>query len=363
MAGEPLFLDLSSVSLVEMKEMASGPERIRKSKLRPLEGITKEQALAQAPLTLIEHVCCVLFLAFGPPNGVFNIPLFLSVIGYFVVGDIAQTFINTALVLFLSLTLLPQPYIKNSTESWMSWLVVKYFSFKFISECEYDPSNRHIYVAPPHGVFPYGNVLAIQIWRARFGFPFRGLASSAALRIPIFKQVLRSIGVVDASRHVAHKALVEDGSIGISTGGVAEVFETNQDDECVLLKERIGMIKLAIRTGAELVPCYLFGNTKLLDCWSGEYLPFHVKSFIEWLSRKAGFAIILIYGRWGLAIPYRRPVLGVAGRGIQTKHIQCDEPTMEQIEEIQGKLIIEMERIFNTYKHLYGWDDKKLVIK
>jgi 1-acyl-sn-glycerol-3-phosphate acyltransferase len=363
MSDEPLFLDLSSVSLQEMKTMANGSDKDRSSKLRPLKGVTQEEAVAQASLTFWEHLCCVLFLAFGPPNGVFNIPLVLCFVGYFIVGNITQTFLNAVIFILIPLAIIPQPYIRNSTEWWMSWLVVKYFSFKVITECEYDPKCRHIYVAPPHGVFPYGNLLAVQAWRARFGFPFRGLASSAALRVPVFKQVLRCVGVVDASRHVAHKALVEDGAIGISTGGVAEVFETNHGDECILLKERIGLIKLAIRTGAELVPCYLFGNTKLLDCWSGEHLPHQIKLSIEWLSRKAGFAIIVMYGRWGLAIPYRLPVLAVSGRGIPTKHIQCDEPTMEQILLLQGQLLTEMERIFDTYKHLYGWEDKKLVIK
>jgi len=89
------------------------------------------------------------------------------------------------------------------------------------------------------------------IWPSLTGHHFQGLASSAALRVPIFKQILRSIGVIDASRSSARKALENyPFTIGISTGGVAEVFETNADDECVILKERIGLIKLAIRTGA-----------------------------------------------------------------------------------------------------------------
>ena len=161
------------------------------------------------------------------------------------------------------------------------------------------------------------------------GQTFRGLASSAALRPPIFKQVLRSIGVIDASRDVARATL--DGttstsststsststttggvgeSIGISTGGVAEIFLTNTTHECILLKERIGLIKLAIRTGANIAPCYLFGNTKLLHCWFGEGLPY-VPSFLERWSRKLGFALIWIHGRFGgFPIPFRKPILG-----------------------------------------------------
>ena len=48
-------------------------------------------------------------------------------------------------------------------------------------------------------------------------------------------------------------------TLGISTGGVAEVFETNcpSGDEEILLQERRGLIKLAFRTGAELVPWFV----------------------------------------------------------------------------------------------------------
>jgi hypothetical protein len=56
MTDEPLFLDLSSVSLQEMKDMANGSDKDRSSKLRLLKEVTREQALAQAPLTLWEHL-------------------------------------------------------------------------------------------------------------------------------------------------------------------------------------------------------------------------------------------------------------------------------------------------------------------
>eukprot|EP00980_Cylindrotheca_fusiformis_P001083 scaffold305_cov110-Cylindrotheca_fusiformis.AAC.1 len=194
------------------------------------------------------------------------------------------------------------------------------------------------------------------------GDTFRGLAASSALRPPFFKQILRSIGTVDASRDVARKTLENGESLGISTGGVAEVFETNEDDEVILLRARIGLIKLAIRTGADLVPCYLFGNTKLLGCWAGEGIP-KGRSILKKISRKVGFAIIFIYGRFGLPVPRRIPILGVMGKAIATHHLKCEEPTPEQIKEVQDILIAEMQRIFDTYKGFYGWEEKTLIIK
>jgi hypothetical protein len=201
------------------------------------------------------------------------------------------------------------------------------------------------------------------LWPSLTGHHFLALAANAALRVPGFKQVLGSIGAIDASPKTARKALEEwPYTIGISTGGVAEVFETNAGDECILLKERIGLVKLAIRTGADLVPCYLFGNTKLLSCWSGEGIP-GGRTVLEKISRKIGFALIIIHGRFGLPIPFRIPVLGVLGKPIPTFQIKCEDPTMEQILQIQGLLLAEMDEIFEKYKGLYGWEDKRLIIR
>lgn len=130
------------------------------------------------------------------------------------------------------------------------------------------------------------------------------------LGTPIIKQQMCSIGVIDASRESSTKALNNNLTIGISTGGVAEVFETNSqpNEETIILKNRIGLIKLALRTGADLVPCYLFGNTELFTLFTGNKTS---HSFLKKLSRKIGFAVIVFWGRFGLPIPYRKPVFGV----------------------------------------------------
>lgn len=68
---------------------------------------------------------------------------------------------------------------------------------------------------------------------------------------------------------------------------MAEVFETNSPtgDETIFLKSRKGIVKLAFETGASLVPCYLFGNTKLLSLWTGGPLGHNI---FRKLSRSIG---------------------------------------------------------------------------
>lgn len=361
---EAVFFDFCSHSRSEMIRLAYGSEEDRKKATVPISQINENDALKQEKLTLWEHASVVAFLAVGVPNGVFTIPAITYLVGRFAIGSVSNAFIGLGAIL-LPLAIMPQHFVRDSLHSWMAVQVSKYFSFRTIAE-EYQapsPERPQILVAPPHGVFPYGNLMAMLAWPSYMGHHFLGLASSAALRPPIFKQIMRGIGVIDASRSSARKALESyPHSIGISTGGVAEVFETNADDEVILLKERVGLIKLAIRTGADLVPCYIFGNTKLLSCWMGEGIP-GGRFVLEKISRKLGFALIVIFGRFGLPIPRRIPLLAVKGKHIRTDHLKCEEPPIEVVMEVQNKLIKELQSVFDRNKHLYGWKDKRLIIK
>jgi hypothetical protein len=47
-----------------------------------------------------------------------------------------------------------------------------------------------ILVAPPHGFFPYGNILTMIVFPCIFGFNMRGIAASMALRVPFIKHLL-----------------------------------------------------------------------------------------------------------------------------------------------------------------------------
>lgn len=369
---EPQYLNFCSLSREEMIRLAAGTPEDRKKSLVPVSQVKAENVLKQEPMSFVEELATILFLTVGVPNGAFSLPLITFLIGKFVVGDVGAAFKVLGLLL-LPLIFLPQKFNQSSLHSWIAVQVIKYFSFRVVAvespqqkeACTEDggKGRPQIFVAPPHGVFPYGNVLAMLAWPTFTGHHFQGLTANSALRVPIFKQILGSIGCIDASRSSARRALENyPYSVGISTGGVREVFETTAGDECIVLKERVGLIKLAIRTGADLVPCYLFGNTKLLSCWGGDGIPL-ARAFLENLSRKIGFALIIIYGRFGLPIPRRMPVLAVHGKAIPTVHMQCEEPTTEQVLKVQGQLLADMQELFDKHKHLYGWDDKRLVIK
>jgi hypothetical protein len=155
------FLDFCGLSLAEKVALSKSPEQ-RQAAALPIEKVTKEHVLKVEPMKWWEEVICVLFLAFGVPNGAITIPIVTTLLGYFVVGSIPRAFAYLLMAL-LPLAILPQAFVPATLHSQLAHLIAKYFSFRFAYEdsiMTHDPVAVHpntrpqILVAPPHGVFP-----------------------------------------------------------------------------------------------------------------------------------------------------------------------------------------------------------------
>mmetsp|Transcript_22471 Transcript_22471/g.32800 ORF Transcript_22471/g.32800 Transcript_22471/m.32800 type:complete len:365 (-) Transcript_22471:96-1190(-) len=355
------FLDIGSFSQSEFTALADMDKTERQKEIRKHTKTTwtEEDTTSIAPMTLMEELFALIIFVFGVPGSAYSVPIVLAVVGYFL-GSVVKTIV-IGFAILAPFAFLPAPFFEKSLSTWYSLQILRYFSFKCIYAEPIEENKPHILVAPPHGVFPFGNIVTMIAFPSIMGFSFLGLASSAALRMPIFRQLLCTIGVIDASRASATKALNNNHTIGISTGGVAEVFETNSKTghEVVVLQSRKGLVKLAMRTGASLVPCYLFGNTRLYSLWCGG--DGWLRSVLCWISRKLGFALILFWGRFFLPLPYRIPIVGVMSKPIPVT--KCENPSNEEVDRVHALLLEEMVKLFDEHKASYGWADKKLIIK
>lgn len=356
------FLDPGSMTDDEILNLVSETDNKKRQK-EILKGSKKhfdsKDTLKVAKLSFLEETVAILMFLFGVPGAAYTIPVIATVL-YYCCGSYVMFAYLAAMA---ALSVAPVSFRESSLWSWPARAIMRYFSFKGCFTQIPDCDRPYILVAPPHGVFPFGNLVTMLAYPLITGSSFKGLAASAALRMPIFRQLLTPMGVIDASAASATRHLKQGYTVGISTGGVAEVFETNSltGDEAIVLRERIGLVKLAIRTGAALVPSYLFGNTKLFSMYAGGDTGTAPHSFLKALSRKIGFATILFWGRFFLPIPYRIPIMGAMGPPIEVK--QCADPDPEYVKEVLEKLLQEMEILFDDVKGTYGWEDKHLVIK
>ena len=135
------------------------------------------------------------------------------------------------------------------------------------------------------------------------------------------------------------------------------------------MRDRKGFVKLALQTGAQIVPCYCFGNSQIFDT------PFNSSSdsalgggsWVARLSRRLRAALVVFWGRYGLPIPFRAPLLTVIGRPIPVPKVSgadaSSEPSAELVNEYHDLYLRETRRIYDKYKNCYGWQHKPLVFK
>ena len=84
----------------------------------------------------------------------------------------------------------------------------------------------------------------------------------------------------------------------ILPGGVAEIFTSTPGRHSIVFKNRRGLVRLSIETGAEMVPCYVFGGTDFFHNLATD------AGFFANLSRSLRAGVTIFWGHFGLPIPY-----------------------------------------------------------
>lgn len=67
------------------------------------------------------------------------------------------------LALWLVFSLHPIPRMEAAVHSRLNRILFRYFSLRMVYEEKLD--GQHLFVAPPHGVLPYGNLLTVHAMR------------------------------------------------------------------------------------------------------------------------------------------------------------------------------------------------------
>ena len=94
-------------------------------------------------------------------------------------------------------------------------------------------------------------------------------------RWPFHRDLLLGLGLVDVSKesitHVCKKKGPGNAAI-VVIGGAAESMEAFHDAATLVLKNRKGFVKMAIRCGAQLVPVFGFGENNVVTQASRPWL-------------------------------------------------------------------------------------------
>jgi len=91
-----------------------------------------------------------------------------------------------------------------------------------------------------------------------------------------------------------------------------------------------------MKNGADLVPVFCFGNSKLFNV-VGESSRVSM-GLMKRLSRRIKASVLIFYGRLFLPIPIRHPLLFVVGKPLPVVHKA--EPTKEEIAATHGTSLL-----------------------
>lgn len=251
---------------------------------------------------------------------------------------------------FLLSALTPPIASRSFLLAWPFCHMPKYFNYSEIREISDDEvkalikSRPVIFSVQPHGVFSFGGASAGVQWAQRWWNPgdIPTSAASSVIHTPLVKHVVGLFGVVDASNKSLTKWLTSGKSAVLYIGGIAELFLVSQTEERLFARQRKGFIKLALRTGAEIVPVYFLGNTSVLSVLTG--------SLLRKIARSTGVTLTWFWGWGGTLVPRPKKVLGVLGRPLGIPTTPIPEPSQAQIDEFHAKYLAEVQRLFETYK-------------
>jgi len=152
----------------------------------------------------------------------------------------------------------------------------------------------------------------------------------------------------------------------IIVGGVAEMRTTHPDHIKLKLKNRYGFVKMALKTGSDLVPVFTFGESEIYPvdvCAYATEVDSSTKMKRE-LSQsllKISFWKRIFYETYInivfcvktiIVVWKRTPLTTVVGKPIEIKN-KIENPTEEEIKNLHETYVRELVNLFHQHKSKY----------
>ncbi|CAH0047902.1 unnamed protein product [Clonostachys solani] len=250
-------------------------------------------------------------------------------------------------------------------------LFASYFPMKLHRTHSLSPKKKYILGYHPHGIISHGAFCAFATNALGFAEKFPGITNTlltleSNFKLPFYRDWILALGMGSVSRESITNLLTTGGpnsdgtgrAVTIVIGGARESLEAQPGTLRLVLHNRKGFVKMALRTGADLVPVVGFGETDLYDQLSPKTHPM-VHKFQMVILKVFKFTLPALHGRGVLnydigLMPYRRPVNIVVGKPIEVGQGYGSQPPQEEIDRLHELYIQEVERLWDAYKDKFA---------
>lgn len=188
-------------------------------------------------------------------------------------------------------------------------LFASYYPARLHRSQTLEPTRKYIFGYHPHGIISHGAFAAFATEALGFSQLFPGITNTlltldSNFRVPLYRDYALSMGLASVSRESCENILSRGGrngegmgrAITIVVGGARESLDAKPYSLKLVLKRRKGFVKLAIRTGADLVPVLAFGENDLYDQFDASAHPYVHKAQLI-MKKFMGFTVPLFHAR------------------------------------------------------------------
>ncbi|CAD6236457.1 GSCOCG00008193001-RA-CDS [Cotesia congregata] len=218
-----------------------------------------------------------------------------------------------------------------------------YFPIKLHKTVDLEPSKNYLFCAYPHGILASGAFAAFATNILEFEKLFPGACSSSA------ESIENLLSYKTTSPEDFNNAVI------LIVGGAAEALNCKPSTYRIIYNKRKGFIRMALKTGAPLVPVFSFGETDIYDQVNAKENSF-LHNFQQTMKNYTGLIPVIVKGRglfqytFGI-VPYRRPINVVVGAPLNIPKIT--EPSNEEIDKYHGLFKEKLLELFETQKYNY----------
>lgn len=248
-----------------------------------------------------------------------------------------------------------------------------YFPAQLHKTGDLPADRKYIFGYHPHGIISHGAWVAFGTNALGFREKFPGITNSlltldSNFNIPFYREYLLMAGMCSVARESIINLLSRGGPDGkgqgravtIVIGGARESLQANPGTMRLVLHGRSGFIKVAMATGADLVPVMGFGEVDLYTQLQGDDHPL-LHRFQMHVLKVWKFTLPFMRGRgifnydYGL-MPYRHPLNIVVGRPILVTKATSETLDPAEVDRLHGLYCDELQRLWDTYKDEYAPD-------
>ncbi|KNE56915.1 hypothetical protein AMAG_02686 [Allomyces macrogynus ATCC 38327] len=249
------------------------------------------------------------------------------------------------------------------------WMA-SYFPMEIRKDAELDPSRNYLVGYHPHGAVAIGAWVNFGTEATGFSDIFPGIKLNlltllSNFNIPIFRDIVLALGVASVSRKsIEHIFRQGPGhSVAIVIGGAQECLYAKPHTIELVLRKRLGFIKVAILNGALLVPALTFGENEAYDLFATneESIAWQIQ---QWCKRTWGWTMPAYFGRGAFnyslgVLPHRRRITTVMAKAVDPEevvghpidpHSLTKEELLDITQKVHQAYIDRIYEVWNKYK-------------